>query len=85
MTLRARRRREEAVRRLVGEIHHEWMVAGVVATALERNMDRELHAELVQETKDNAGRIGQICHDHGNYLVLVHHWCLFHTTSHSSF
>jgi hypothetical protein len=28
-----------------------------------------LHAELVQEAKDNAGRIGQICHDHADVVL----------------
>lgn len=88
MTARARRRREEAVRRLVadvqsrpekkgeggdsGAIHpeaHEWMVASSVATALEKGLDRDLHTDLVQETKDNASRISQICHDHSEVFL----------------
>jgi hypothetical protein len=28
-----------------------------------------LHAELVQDAKDNAGRIGQICHDHADVFL----------------
>lgn len=111
MTLRARRRREEAVRRLVADVQaplaaadptaqqfsnnkendpqqqaiasasataaasygdaetHEWLVASTVAAALEKGLDRELHAELVQECKDNASRIGQICHDHADVFL----------------
>lgn len=87
LTARARRRREEAVRRLVadvqsrpdkkveggeGAVHpeaHEWMVASAVATALEKGLDRDLHADLVQETKDNASRISQICHDHSEVFL----------------
>ena len=67
MTVRARRRREEAVRRLVADLqkgsHH------AATTALEKGLDRELHTELVQETKDNAARIGQICHDHADVFL----------------
>jgi len=48
---------------------HDWLVASTVATALERGLDRDLHAELVQEAKDNAGRIGQICHDHSDAFL----------------
>ena len=72
MTTRARRRREEAVRRLVADIQsksQDWMVASTVATALEKGLDRDLHAELVQEAKDNAGRIGQVCHDHADVFL----------------
>lgn len=124
MTLRARRRREEAVRRLVADVQapflaasppplvdpatsitsgvasstaptlppsstaatastsattaaaaladaetHQWLVASTVAAALEKGLDRDLHAELVQESKDNAGRIGQICHDHADVFL----------------
>lgn len=77
MTVRARRRREESVRRLVADMQarrgedetHEWLVASTIATALEQGLDRELHTELVQETKDNASRIGQICHDHANVFL----------------
>jgi hypothetical protein len=90
ITARARRRREEAVRRLVADVHrrpdgtigggaatmmptsslsqqeHDWLVASTVATALERGLDRDLHAELVQECKDNSSRIGQVCHADGD-------------------
>ena len=82
MTVRARRRREEAVRRLVADVQssksdmldgaaeaHDWIVASAVATALEKGLDRDLHAELVQEAKDNAGRIGQVCHDHADVFL----------------
>jgi hypothetical protein len=48
---------------------HLWVVASTVATALEKNLDRELHTELLQEAKDNAARIGQICHDHANVFL----------------
>ena len=81
VTSRARRRREEAVRRLVADVHrrpdptgfqmdsHEWIVASTVATALERGLDKDLHAELVQEAKENAARIGQVCHDHSDAFL----------------
>jgi hypothetical protein len=86
MTVRARRRREEAVRRLVADVQsrtdkklegdmaadpetHDWLVASTVASALEKGLDRDLHAELVQEAKDNAGRIGQVCHDHSDVFL----------------
>ena len=107
MSARARRRREEAVRRLVADVHrrpempvalgssmtpgvdpagpspqtnalsqqqHDWLVASTVATALERGLDRDLHAELVQEMKDNSSRIGQVCHEHSDaFLESVNH------------
>jgi hypothetical protein len=78
---RARRRREEAVKRLVADVHkrpdqtaigeesHEWLVATTVATALERGLDKDLHSELVQEAKENAARIGQVCHDHSDAFL----------------
>lgn len=84
MTTRARRRREEAVRRLVADVQsktdktmdghvaaetHDWLVASTVAAALEKGLDRDLHTELVQEAKDNAGRIGQVCHDHADVFL----------------
>lgn len=70
LTIRARNRREEAVRRLVSDLqepHRE--AAATVANALDKRLDRELHAELVQEAKDNAGKIGQVCHDHANVFL----------------
>jgi exocyst complex component 6 len=118
MTVRARRRREEAVRRLVADVQsktatvglsnnnattngrvgpgnttstiisdnsaatpndmttaaalaetHDWVIASTVATALEKGLDRDFHAELIQEAKDNAGRIGQVCHDHADVFL----------------
>jgi exocyst complex component 6 len=102
MTVRARRRREEAVRKLVADVQsrtrdmrnklggdsistvkrkgatrddaavaetHDWVVASTVAMALEKGLDRDLHTELVQEAKDNAGRIGQVCHDHADVFL----------------
>lgn len=48
---------------------HDWLVASAVATALEKGLDRDLHAELIQEAKDNAGRIGQVCHDHADVFL----------------
>jgi len=78
---RSQRRREEAVRRLVNEVHrrpdpsgfqvqsHEWLVASTVATALERGLDKDLHSELVQEAKENSARIGQVCHDHSDAFL----------------
>uniref|UniRef100_A0A7S1VSC7 Uncharacterized protein n=1 Tax=Grammatophora oceanica TaxID=210454 RepID=A0A7S1VSC7_9STRA len=77
---RAKRRREEAVKRLVADVHkrpdqstlvesHEFLVASTVATALERGLDKDLHAELVQEAKENAARIGQVCHDHSDAFL----------------
>lgn len=108
MTVRARRRREEAVRFLVADIQsrssssanaagnvvqpsgggdgigtgtntggeadaladsHEWVIASTVATALEKGLDHDLHAELVQEAKNNALRIGQVCHDHADVFL----------------
>lgn len=48
---------------------HDWLVASTVASALEKGLDRDLHAELVQEAKDNAGRIGQVCHDHADVFL----------------
>lgn len=48
---------------------HDWLVASTVATALEKGLDRDLHAELVQEAKNNAGRIGQVCHDHADVFL----------------
>jgi hypothetical protein len=65
MTIRARRRREEAVRKLVADVQsrtrtnkddaaavaetHDWVVASTVAIAIDKNLDRDLHGELVQE------------------------------------
>jgi hypothetical protein len=84
VTARARRRREEAVRRLVADVQarpdkkfatggvpaqHDWIVASTVAAALERGLDRDLHHELVLEAKENTSRIGQVCHDHSDVFL----------------
>jgi exocyst complex component 6 len=82
VTARARRRREEAVRRLVADVQanrklgdgketvsQDFIVASTVAAALERGLDRDLHSELVQEAKENSGRIGQVCHDHSDVFL----------------
>jgi predicted GNAT family acetyltransferase len=81
VTARAKRRREEAVRRLVTDVQarpetrssqaesQDWIVASTVAAALERGLDRDLHQELVQEAKENSGRIGQVCHDHSDVFL----------------
>lgn len=81
VTARAKRRREEAVRRLVSDVQarpenrssqaesQDWIVASTVAAALERGLDRDLHQELVQEAKENSGRIGQVCHDHSDVFL----------------
>jgi hypothetical protein len=45
------------------------LVTSTVATALERALDKELHSELVQDSKTNAARIGQVCHDHSNAFL----------------
>eukprot|EP00531_Pseudo-nitzschia_arenysensis_P017299 CAMPEP_0116135518 /NCGR_PEP_ID=MMETSP0329-20121206/11230_1 /TAXON_ID=697910 /ORGANISM="Pseudo-nitzschia arenysensis, Strain B593" /LENGTH=1159 /DNA_ID=CAMNT_0003630317 /DNA_START=246 /DNA_END=3725 /DNA_ORIENTATION=- len=47
----------------------DWIIASTVAIALERGLDRDLHHELVQEAKENAGRIGQVCHDHSDVFL----------------
>ena len=47
----------------------DWIVASTVAAALERGLDRDLHQELVQEAKENSGRIGQVCHDHSDIFL----------------
>jgi exocyst complex component 6 len=36
---------------------------------LEKGLDHDLHAELVQEAKNNALRIGQVCHDHADVFL----------------
>ena len=41
----------------------------MTAAALEKGLDRELHTALVQEAKDNASRIGQICQDHADVFL----------------
>jgi exocyst complex component 6 len=102
VTARAKRRREEAVRRLVADVQarhklggtttttpdgtivisnnntdtssssresQDWIIASTVAVALERGLDRDLHHELVQEAKENSGRIGQVCHDHSDVFL----------------
>jgi hypothetical protein len=106
VTTRARRRREDAIRRLVSDVQarpdrklattvaansggsgfdsttlhghdndgstkesQDWIIASTVAIALERGLDRDLHHELVQEAKENAGRIGQVCHDHSDVFL----------------
>jgi hypothetical protein len=81
VTARAKRRREEAVRRLVSDVQarpetrssqaesQDWIIASTVAAALERGLDRDLHQELVQEAKENSGRIGQVCHDHSDVFL----------------
>jgi exocyst complex component 6 len=48
---------------------HDWLVASTVAAALERGLDRDLHTALVQEVRDNAGRIGQVCQDHADVFL----------------
>mmetsp|Transcript_23686 Transcript_23686/g.66894 ORF Transcript_23686/g.66894 Transcript_23686/m.66894 type:complete len:1183 (+) Transcript_23686:65-3613(+) len=83
-TARARRRREEAIRRLVADIQvrsdtkyatggvpaqQDWVVASTVAAALERGLDRDLHHELVLEAKENSAKIGQVCHDHSDVFL----------------
>jgi hypothetical protein len=47
----------------------DWIIASTVAASLERGLDRELHHELVQEAKENSGRIGQVCHDHSDVFL----------------
>ena len=47
----------------------DWIIASTVAAALERGLDRDLHQELVQEAKENSGRIGQVCHDHSDVFL----------------
>lgn len=47
----------------------DWIIASTVAASLERGLDRDLHHELVQEAKENAGRIGQVCHDHSDVFL----------------
>jgi exocyst complex component 6 len=47
----------------------DWLIASTVAASLERGLDRDLHHELVQEAKENAGRIGQVCHDHSDVFL----------------
>ena len=83
MTVRARKRREEAVRRLLAEVQaieqnqsearfaesNEWLVCRTTAAALEKGLDRDYHTELVQQAKDNASRIGQICQDHAEVFL----------------
>jgi len=83
VTVRARKRREEAVRRLLHEVQaieqnttesrfaesNEWLVCRTTAAALEKGLDRDYHSELVQQAKDNAGRIGQICQDHAEVFL----------------
>eukprot|EP00977_Amphora_coffeiformis_P003452 scaffold638_cov168-Amphora_coffeaeformis.AAC.34 len=83
VTVRARKRREEAVRRLLHEVQaieqntsearfaesNEWLVCRTTAAALEKGLDRDYHTELVQQAKDNAGRIGQICQDHAEVFL----------------
>lgn len=101
VTARVKRRREEAVRRLVADVQarhklggtatgpdgsivvvsnaadsssnsresQDWIIASTVAVALERGLDRDLHHELVQEAKENSGRIGQVCHDHSDVFL----------------
>lgn len=76
---RARRRREEAVRRLVADVSrtttsdtetdHDWLVASAVAIAIEKGLDKDLHAELVEEERANSARIGQVCHDHSDAFL----------------
>lgn len=83
VTVRARKRREEAVRRLLAEVQaieqnqsearfaesNEWLVCRTTAAALEKGLDRDYHTELVQQAKDNASRIGQICQDHAEVFL----------------
>jgi exocyst complex component 6 len=97
LNVRTRRRREDAVRRLVSDVQskaglaisnsdpdsgtakhmtaaavtqtQDWMIASTVATALEKGLDKDFHSELIQEAKDNAGRIGQVCHDHADVFL----------------
>uniref|UniRef100_A0A7S4EPS5 Exocyst complex subunit EXOC6/Sec15 C-terminal domain-containing protein n=2 Tax=Pseudo-nitzschia australis TaxID=44445 RepID=A0A7S4EPS5_9STRA len=47
----------------------DWIIASTVAAAIERGLDRDLHHELVQEAKENSGRIGQVCHDHSDVFL----------------
>ena len=51
------------------KVSQDWIIASTVAAAIERGLDRDLHHELVQEAKENSGRIGQVCHDHSDVFL----------------
>jgi len=58
--------REEA------EKYNEMMLASTVASALERNLDRELYSELTAGAKEGSALITRICNDHSdNFLGSV--------------
>ena len=44
----------------------ELLVASTIATAIERNLDRELHTELTKQMKESASSISKICHEHSD-------------------
>jgi hypothetical protein len=80
-TSRARRRREEAISRLVADAtrpppnrddaQHDssLLLASTIASSIERGLDRELHSELIRQGKDATEKIGKICHDYSEEFL----------------
>lgn len=51
------------------EDQSELLIASTIATSLERNLDRDLHAHLAQQVKSSASTISQICHNHSDTFL----------------
>eukprot|EP00591_Stephanopyxis_turris_P009697 CAMPEP_0195528682 /NCGR_PEP_ID=MMETSP0794_2-20130614/30930_1 /TAXON_ID=515487 /ORGANISM="Stephanopyxis turris, Strain CCMP 815" /LENGTH=567 /DNA_ID=CAMNT_0040659857 /DNA_START=72 /DNA_END=1772 /DNA_ORIENTATION=+ len=49
--------------------HDELILAGTIAAAIERGLDRELHNELVRGERESASQISKICHDHSDAFL----------------
>ena len=47
----------------------ELLICSTVATAIERNLDRELHYELTKQMKESASIISKICHEHSDSFL----------------
>lgn len=71
-SLTARVIQQDELQREEAEKYNEMMLASTVASALERNLDRELYVELTAGAKEGSALITRICNDHSdNFLGSV--------------
>ncbi len=47
----------------------ELLISSTIATAIERNLDRELHQQLTKQMKESAASISKICHEHSDSFL----------------
>ena len=45
------------------------LVASTISTAIEQNLDSELHHELTKQMKESAAYISKICHEHNDCFL----------------